>query len=159
MLLLRIRSPSKQKIPGSLPTDGYEHRRQTAEDRFPTETACCRSNHYGMASMTTRKPAKRLTEEEIDRVVTTQADNDSAWEKPVRVKKPKMSSLSIPADLAARAAFLARLHRSSGLDEWVAHILRERIQLEEAAFSEAKRGLSRKRASGRSRHRTDKSRR
>jgi len=112
-----------------------------------------------MANMTTKKPAKRLTEEEIDKVVTAQADSRSAWGKAVRVKKPKMSSLTIPSDLAARAAFLARLHRSSGLDEWVTHILRERIQLEEAAFNEAKRGLSGKRASGRSSRRTAKSRR
>lgn len=109
--------------------------------------------------MTAKNPVKHLTEEEIDKVVTAQADSRSAWGKAVHVKKPKMSSLAIPSDLAARAAFLARLHRSSGLDEWVTHILRERIQLEEAAFNEAKRGLSGKRASGRSPHRKAKSRR
>ncbi|MBN1509202.1 MAG: hypothetical protein JW955_20320 [Sedimentisphaerales bacterium] len=109
--------------------------------------------------MTTKKPARHLTEEEIDKIVTAQADSRSAWGKAVRVKKPKMSSLSIPSDLAARAAFLARLHRSSGLNEWVTHILRERIQLEEAAFNEVKRGLSGKRASGRSTRRMAKSRR
>jgi hypothetical protein len=112
-----------------------------------------------MASMTTKKPAKHLTEEEIDKVVTTQADDRSAWGRAVHVKRPKMSSLTIPSDLAARAAFLARLHRSSGLDEWVTHIIRERIQLEEAAFNEAKRGLSGKSASRRSPHRMAKSRR
>lgn len=50
--------------------------------------------------------------------------------------------LSIPGDLAARAAFLARLHREAGLDQWVERILRERVELEESAFSEAKRKLA-----------------
>jgi hypothetical protein len=109
--------------------------------------------------MRIKKSQKRLKEEEIDRIVTAQADNDSAWGKPVHVRKPKMSSLAIPSDLAARAAFLARLHKLSGLEEWVTHIIRERIQLEEAAFNEAKRGLSAKRPSNRSLHRTAKSHR
>ena len=94
--------------------------------------------------MTTKKSAKRLTKEEIDRIVIDQADNRSAWEKPVRVKRPKGSSLTIPSDLPARARFLARLHGSSGLDEWVTHVLRERVELEEGAFSKARRDLAAK---------------
>ncbi len=98
-----------------------------------------------MAGMTTRKSKRRLTEDEIDRIVTAQAENQSAWERPVHVKKPKTSSLTIPADLAARAAFLSRLHKLSGPEEWVTRIIRERIELEEVAFSEAQRDLSNKR--------------
>jgi hypothetical protein len=92
--------------------------------------------------MTTKKSTKHLTQAEIDRIVINQADKRSAWEKPIHVKRPKGSSLTIPSDLAARASFLARLHGSPGLDEWIAHILRERIELEEGAFSKAQRDLS-----------------
>jgi len=109
--------------------------------------------------MTTKRSTKRLTENQIDRIVTAQADSPSAWEKPVHVKRPKRSSLTIPSDLAARASFLARLHGSSGLDEWVTHILRERIELEEGAFSEAHRDLSTKVAPNKPRRRVVKSRR
>jgi len=91
--------------------------------------------------MTTTKSTRRLTEEEIDKRVTAQADQRSAWGKAVRVKRPKRSALTIPSDLAARASFLARLHGSSGLEEWVAHVLRERIELEEGALSKARRDL------------------
>src|SRR4030042_3821523 len=153
MLLLRVRSPSEQKVRRSLSTDRDDHGRQTIEDHLSVEAGCCRSNHHRMAPMRTKKAAKRLTEEEIDKIVTDQADDDSAWRKPVHVKRPKMSSMAIPSDLAARAAFLARLHKLSGVEEWVTHVIRERIQLEEAAFNEAKRGLSAKRVSGRSRRR------
>ena len=72
----------------------------------------------------------------------SQSENDSAWEAPVRVKRAKPASLSIPGDLAARAAFLARLHRANDLGSWVERVLRERVELEESAFSEAKKNLT-----------------
>ncbi len=87
------------------------------------------------------KSKKKLSEQEIDRIVTAQADDDAAWEKPVRVRRTKPASVAIPADLAARAAFLARLHRTKSIDEWLTHIIEERIELEEAAFIGAKQDL------------------
>ena len=88
-------------------------------------------------------PAKpHMTEAQIDRVVTTQADEDAAWQKTVVVKRQKSTSFSIPAELAARAAFLARLHRESPVDKWVERIVRERVEIEESAFTAAKRNLA-----------------
>ena len=74
------------------------------------------------------------SQEEIDRIVEAQASDDSAWEEPVKVEKTEAASLSIPAHLAARASFLARLHREKGLEEWLTRIICERIELEEIAF-------------------------
>jgi hypothetical protein len=34
------------------------------------------------------------------------------------------------------------LHRETGLDKWVERIVRERVELEEFAFSEAKKKLA-----------------
>jgi hypothetical protein len=86
--------------------------------------------------------APALSQEAVDRRVVSQAENDSAWEAPVRVKRSKPASLSIPGELAARAAFLARLHREDGLESWVERVLRERVELEEFAFREAKKNLT-----------------
>ncbi|HEX8844518.1 MAG TPA: hypothetical protein VF791_07730 [Pyrinomonadaceae bacterium] len=83
----------------------------------------------------------RIFFEEIDRLVTAQADDDSAWGKPVRVRKSKSSALSLPAELASRAAFFARLHREASVEEWLKRIIEERIDIEEAAFAESKRDL------------------
>jgi len=91
--------------------------------------------------MNRRKKTASLTQEAIDRLVVSQSEDDSAWEVPVRVKRSKTASLSLPGELAARAAFLARLHREVGLDKWVERIIRGRVELEELAFSEAKKKL------------------
>jgi len=87
---------------------------------------------------------KKLSELEIDQIVTAQADNDSAWEKPIRVRRTKSASLAIPANLAARAAFLAQLHRTKSVDDWLTHIIQERIELEEAAYIGVKQDLAAK---------------
>jgi hypothetical protein len=83
-----------------------------------------------------------LSHDAIDRLVVSQAEDDSAWESPVRVMRSKPVPVLIPGDLAARAAFLARLHRVAGLDKWVERIVRERVELEEFAFSQARKELA-----------------
>ena len=88
--------------------------------------------------------AKKLSEEEIDQMVTAQADDDAAWEKPLSVRRDKSASLAIPAHLAARATFLAQLHHAQSVDDWLAHIIQERIELEEAAFVGVKQDLAAK---------------
>ena len=84
---------------------------------------------------------KDLSEQDIDQLVIAQANDDSAWEEPILVQKSAPTSLSIPGDLAARAAFLARLHRTKNLEAWLTHIIQERVELEEAAFIQAKQAL------------------
>jgi len=91
---------------------------------------------------TTRKKAPGLTPETIDASVVAQSEDPSAWEAPVAVRRSKAASLSIPGDLAARAAFLARLHHEPGVDQWVERIVRERVELEESAFNQAKKTLA-----------------
>ena len=95
--------------------------------------------------MNSKKKTKKTVEpdqEAIDRRVVAQADDDSAWERPILVKRPRQASLSIPGELAARAAFLARLHREVGLDKWVERVVRERVELEELAYVDAKKALA-----------------
>ncbi|MBU1615127.1 hypothetical protein KJ693_07420, partial [bacterium] len=90
------------------------------------------------------KTKKNLSEQKIDRIVVAQANDDSAWEKPVRVHKAKPASLSISVELAARAAFLAQLHRKASVEEWLRHIIQERVEIEEAAYVGAKHDLAAK---------------
>ena len=85
---------------------------------------------------------KRSSEQEIDLIVTAQANDDSAWGKSARVRRTEPASLSIPANLAARAAFLAQLHHTKNLDDWLTHIIQERIEIEEAAFFGVKQDMA-----------------
>ena len=89
-----------------------------------------------------KQAKKRLTEQEIDRIVESQADDDSAWEKPIKAHRARAASLSIPAELAARAAFLAKLHKENKVEDWLRKVIKERVELEEMAFKEAKREMS-----------------
>jgi hypothetical protein len=93
-----------------------------------------------MTSAVTRRK-RQLTEEEIDDRVVAQADDDSAWEPLVHVSR-KQAAIGLPANLAQRAAFLARLHRERNLQTWVERVVRERVELEEKAFTQARRELT-----------------
>ncbi len=92
--------------------------------------------------MTKNKTKKRvLSEAEIDLRVEAEADDDDAWEAPIKVKRKRESTLSLPADLAARAAFLAKLHKESDTAAWLNRIIAERVELEEFAFLDFKKTL------------------
>lgn len=90
------------------------------------------------------KPISILSKKEIDQIIVAQADEDSAWEKPVRVRRPKAASVPLPSELSARVAFFARLHREASVEGWLRRIIQERIDLEEAAFIGLKRDLAAK---------------
>lgn len=77
---------------------------------------------------------KALSGAEIDKLVEAQADDDDAWDEPIQVSVKRSASLSLPADLAARAAFLAKLHKEPDMKDWLRRIIAERIELEESAF-------------------------
>ena len=49
------------------------------------------------------RPTRKLSEEEIDTIVETQANDDSAWEKPVQVQKRKSKTAAVTEELADRA--------------------------------------------------------
>lgn len=89
-----------------------------------------------------KNPSTRPNQEGIDAIVESQANDDSAWEKPIKVRRTKLGALSIPAQLAARAEFLAKLHREKKTEDWLTKIIEERIELEEVAFKQVKREIS-----------------
>ena len=67
-----------------------------------------------------------LSEGKIDTIVIAQADDDSAWEKPIRARKAKPAPLPLSSELAARAAFFARLHREINVEHWLKQVIQDR---------------------------------
>ncbi|MBZ0168382.1 hypothetical protein MELA_01620 [Candidatus Methylomirabilis lanthanidiphila] len=95
---------------------------------------------------TKRSPkVKHLSPKQIDDLVVSQVGEDKAWGTPIAVRRAKRGAFSIPPDLAERAAFLARMHHAAGVEEWLARVIKERIELEEVAYAAAKREMITKR--------------
>ncbi len=88
--------------------------------------------------MNERDPSE-LSEREIDEIVTSEADDESAWDEPVHVQPAHATPIPLSGNLTSRAAFLARMHQEDSLKNWLERIIRERIELEEGAFVAAKR--------------------
>ena len=88
---------------------------------------------------TSKQVNMHLTQDEIDQLVVAEADNESAWDAPIFVQPTPPNAVALPAELAARAAFMARLHRSDSVEEWLLHIIQERLDMEEAMYGEIKR--------------------
>lgn len=91
--------------------------------------------------MKTKRKMKSTSEQEIDAQVVAEAGVESAWSKPVKVRRTKAASVSLPSSLAARAAFFAALHREARLNDWLKKVIEERIDMEEAVFAGLKREL------------------
>lgn len=51
-------------------------------------------HYYGVGNMKTERT--KQTEEEVDAFVVAQAEDENAWDQPVRVVKKKSASVSIP---------------------------------------------------------------
>ena len=96
--------------------------------------------------MKNKSKITRLSEDEIDDIVEARADDPSMWEGPIQVRMRKSSTMRLSAELAARAAFFARLHHASSVDDWLKRIIKERIDFEEAVFSGLKRDLTSKKS-------------
>ena len=85
------------------------------------------------------KHKKRLTEEEIDRIIINEADDKTKWGKPITVK-PVLIRFS--PSIIEKAKHLAKLHRASDYQVWLKRIVEERIRLEEELLSDFKGGFS-----------------
>ena len=86
---------------------------------------------------------KRKNEDEIDERVAAQAGDDSAWSEPMTVKRNGVARINLPAGLAAKAAFLARLHHKANAQEWLQSVIEERVGFEESVFAGLKESLAR----------------
>lgn len=92
--------------------------------------------------MNSKPKKKKLSEAAIDEIVIAHADDDSAWEKPIYVKRKKAVTIPLPLKLATQVAFFARLHRETSSEAWLQRIIQERLHFEEAAFTQLKRSLA-----------------
>ncbi len=84
------------------------------------------------------KHKKKLTEEEIDRLAASEADDMSKWEKPIAVKP---TSIRFSPKIIEKAKYLAKLHKARGYQTWLKQVVEERIKEEERILFDFKREL------------------
>ncbi|MDP2752921.1 MAG: hypothetical protein Q8P40_00790 [Nitrospirota bacterium] len=82
------------------------------------------------------KHKKRLTEEEIDRLIIAEADDMTKWEKPIAVKP---TSIRFSPLIIEKAKYLAKLHKARGYQTWLKQVVEERIKQEEKLLLDFKR--------------------
>ncbi len=91
--------------------------------------------------MSAKNKGETLSEEEIDKLVVAQVDDETAWEEAISVHLVIPTMVSLPPEMATRAAFFAQLHKKSNVEDWLRTIIQERIDFEEAAFAGLKQIL------------------
>jgi hypothetical protein len=139
MFLFQLPNQAKQILPKSVSAFRNNIGWSPVKNHFPTKSWQRCTHHYRMGNMNT-KSSVQLSEDQIDELVIAQADDMTAWEEPVDVLISQQA-VSLPPELAKRAAFFAKLHNKSNAEEWLQGIIRERIQFEEAAFVDLKQAM------------------
>jgi hypothetical protein len=91
-------------------------RRPTSDSSRSARFASARLN-LAVLKLKKKSTRKRLSDEQIDKIVESQAANDSAWGKPINVRKITPAALSLPSDLTVRNALLASLHKEKNVEK------------------------------------------
>jgi predicted DNA-binding protein len=77
---------------------------------------------------------KKLTDEQIDKIIEKEAFNESAWDAPVKVKANKTISLRLAPQIVSKAKFFSKVHKIKGYQTWIKKIIKERIKQEEDIY-------------------------
>ena len=83
----------------------------------------------------------RITEQEIDEIVISEANDISKWEKPISVKPSGAASIRLSPDTIRKARYFARLHKYRGYQTWLKQIIEDRIKTEEEILKDLKQRL------------------
>jgi hypothetical protein len=92
-------------------------------------------------SISDRLTQENLSDDAIDKLVESQADDESAWEMPIQVKQQPIS-LSIPAEITAQARFLANLEQEQDVEKWLLEMIREQINRKLMIFIHKKNSIN-----------------
>jgi uncharacterized protein (DUF433 family) len=104
VFLQRFSNSAQQIFQRPLPINRRNFWRKAFEDNFSVETEPHCADNYRLGYMN-----KNLTETEIDELVILQANDDDAWEKPIRVNRKKAFSLNFsqPSEIISEKDILS----------------------------------------------------
>ena len=84
---------------------------------------------------------RKFTEEEVDEIVTKEADDFTKWEEPILVKPAGATSIRLSPETIKKAKYLAKIHKFRGYQTWLKQIIEERIRIEEGILTELRQGF------------------
>jgi hypothetical protein len=99
---------------------------------YSTKTRQGGPYYYRMASMKIKRT--KYTEAEKDEIAVREADVDSAWGKPTRVKAMTIIPVILSPRLLEKAQGIAKRRKMKNAQAWMQRIIRERIERELKAF-------------------------
>lgn len=76
------------------------------------------------------KGTRRYSEEEIDNIVTGEADDLSKWNRPVHVVPGRATALYLPPDTIKKARELVKRKRLRSYQSWLRGVIEDRIARE-----------------------------
>lgn len=91
-----------------------------------------------MVSMKKRK----LTEENIDDIITKEAEDLTKWDEPTLVKSAGATSIRLSPEMVRKAKYLAKIHKFRGYQTWLKQIIEDRIRIEEEILTELRQEFS-----------------
>jgi len=84
---------------------------------------------------------KKLTEEEIDEIVISEADDITKWEEPISVKPLGTALIRLSPDMIEKARYFAKVHNYHSYQIWLKRVIEDRIKTEEEILKELKQDL------------------
>lgn len=84
---------------------------------------------------------RELAEQEIDEIVTSEANDISKWEEPISVKPSGAASIRLSPDTIRKAKYFAKLHKYRGYQTWLKRVIEDRIRTEEEILKDLKQTL------------------
>ncbi len=84
---------------------------------------------------------RELTEQKIDEIVISEANDIKKWEEPISVKPLGATSIRLSPDTIRKAKYFAKLHKYRGYQTWLKRIIEDRIKTEEEILKELKQTL------------------
>ncbi len=84
---------------------------------------------------------RELTEQEIDEIVISEANDISKWEEPISVKPSGAASIRLSPDTIRKAKYFAKLDKYRGYQTWLKQIIEDQIRTEGEILKELKQRL------------------
>lgn len=110
-------------------------------DNQTDDEAAAEDDAFRRSANTLRR--QKRTEREIDRILTHEADELVKVGEP-KPRRRQAMTLTLTLSWVEKAKFLAMVHNFSDYRDWITHIVKERLELEDKLYQKSQKDAKRK---------------